>query len=130
MSTKRSTIKSVVLMVMMFSLSLMANAGSLLPEIPKAKPGTQCVEDPALMRTSHYDFMNHQRDETMHKGIRTPKHSLKGCIDCHVTKDKNGDYPSISSEKHFCSSCHVYTAVSVDCFQCHATKPDPIKKTK
>lgn len=126
----RSTIKSILLMVMLIASPLMANAGSLLPEIPKAKPGTSCVEDPELMRTNHYDFILHQRNETMHKGIRTSKHSLKACINCHVTKDDNGEYPSISTKKHFCNSCHTYAAVSIDCFQCHATKPDPAKKTK
>lgn len=124
MNIKRSISKSLILVVMIFSLPLSFAIADLLPEIPKAKAGTQCVEDPKLMRTNHYDFMLHQRGETMHKGIRTAKHSLKGCIDCHVTKDDKGEYPSISSEKHFCSSCHTYAAVSVDCFQCHATKPD------
>jgi hypothetical protein len=124
MNIKRSIFKSIISLVMLMVLPMSVTIADLLPEIPKAKAGTKCVEDPKLMRTNHYEFLLHQRNDTMRKGIRTPKHSLKGCINCHVTKDEKGEYPSISSEKHFCKSCHNYAAVTIDCFQCHATKPD------
>ena len=26
--------------------------------------------------------------------------------------------------KHFCRSCHDYESVSIDCFECHVSKPD------
>jgi hypothetical protein len=27
------------------------------------------------------------------------------------------------SETNFCQSCHNYTAVKIDCFECHSNKP-------
>lgn len=93
-----------------------------LPEIPKAK-GEQCVEPPEVMRRHHMDFILHQRDETMHKGIRTKRYSLKECIDCHVTPGPDGEYPRVSSKQHFCAACHQYAAVRIDCFECHNDRP-------
>ena len=57
----------------------------------------------------------------MHEGIRTKQHSLVECINCHVSDAP--DAPRISSEQHFCNSCHTFAAVRIDCFQCHADRP-------
>ncbi|EDN71421.1 electron transport protein DsrJ [Beggiatoa sp. PS] len=103
------------------------NEGIPIPNPPKAKQNVsdtqKCVEPIEEIRSDHGHILKHHRDETMHKGVRTKKHSLVGCIDCHVTTDQNGNYPSITSQEHFCRSCHTYAAVSIDCFQCHASKP-------
>jgi hypothetical protein len=88
------------------------------PVIDIDKPG-KCVEDTATMRLKHPDMLRHQRDLTMHDGIRTRKHSLKGCVECHAST-KTG---SVLGEKGFCQSCHSYAAVKLDCFECHASKP-------
>jgi hypothetical protein len=99
--------------------------GSILPEIPQAQgrfSETQgCVEPTAEMRKNHMKYILHQRDETVHEGIRTRQYSLNECINCHVSAAE--DAPRVSSEEHFCSSCHSYAAVSIDCFQCHADRP-------
>ena len=93
-------------------------------KVPPPK-GDQCVEDPTWMRTNHFETVLHQRDDTVLRGIRTQKHSLKNCIDCHITPNESGEYARYSnSEEHFCASCHTYAAVSVDCFQCHADRPE------
>jgi hypothetical protein len=94
-----------------------------MPEIPKGK-GEQCVEPTQEMRTNHMKMLKHQRDLTVIEGVRTKKHSLNECIACHVVPDSNGKFPKIGTEQHFCSTCHIYASVKVDCFQCHATKPD------
>jgi hypothetical protein len=98
---------------------------SLLPEIPAAQARfseTQgCVEPTAEMRRNHMEYILHQRDETMHHGVRTRQYSLVECINCHVSDAP--DAPRVSSKEHFCSSCHSYAAVSIDCFQCHADRP-------
>ena len=94
----------------------------LLPEIVRGK-GEQCVEPTDVMRRDHMEFILHQRDETMHRGIRTSRHSLKECIECHVQTDSEGEYIPIDDPKQFCSSCHEYASVRMDCFQCHATTP-------
>ena len=85
--------------------------------------GEQCVEPTQVMRERHWQFLMHQRDETVHRGIRTTRHSLRQCLECHVRPDAQGRYPRSSDERHFCTTCHVYAAVKVDCFECHADRP-------
>ena len=97
-------------------------AGAPKPDIPKGK-GDKCVEDTDFMRKNHMEILLHQRDETMHKGIRTKKHSLKECIECHAVYDSSGQAISHLNSKHFCVQCHEYASVSIDCFDCHASKP-------
>ena len=63
-------------LLLLLAISTAVIAGAPLPEIPKGK-GDQCVEETSLMRTNHMEMILHQRDETMYKGIRTKKHSLK-----------------------------------------------------
>ena len=86
--------------------------------------GVKCVEPEDIMRRDHMNFILHQRDETMHEGIRTRQHSLEECVNCHTAKDEQGEYIPVNAENQFCSSCHTYASVSIDCFQCHATKPE------
>ncbi|MDT8384558.1 MAG: Hdr-like menaquinol oxidoreductase cytochrome c subunit [Gammaproteobacteria bacterium] len=111
------------------TLATPALAGAPRPDIPDAIKGEQCVEDTDFMRRNHMDVLLHQRDETMHKGIRTKKHSLKECFTCHVVKDANNTPVSVSNPKHFCRECHDYAAVKVDCFQCHTSVPGGRKAT-
>ena len=65
-------------------------------------------------------LLKHQRDETVHNGIRTKRYSLTGCIECHASR-KTGSV--IGSDQNFCQGCHSYAAVALDCFDCHASKP-------
>ena len=84
-----------------------------------------CVEPEDEMLRNHMNYILHQRDETVHEGIRTRQHSLEECVNCHATRDEeSGDYLPINSEGQFCYSCHTYASVNIDCFQCHATKPE------
>ncbi|MBL1278224.1 MAG: sulfur reduction protein DsrJ [Ectothiorhodospiraceae bacterium] len=107
--------------------SWVAVAGVPLPDIPLAVKGDQCVEDTDFMRRNHMDVMLHQRDETVHEGIRTKRHSLKGCFTCHIVKGADNQPVTIKDPKHFCRVCHDYAAVNVDCFQCHTSIPDAKK---
>ncbi|MEN8107405.1 MAG: hypothetical protein ABFS22_05295 [Pseudomonadota bacterium] len=104
--------------------ALLAGDG-LYPEVPKAKARfsdtQECVEPLEDMRKNHMEYILHQRDATVHEGIRTRQHSLVECINCHVSDA--ADAARASSEKHFCSSCHSYASVKIDCFQCHADRP-------
>lgn len=103
-------------------ISITAFAGAPKPDIPKGK-GDQCVEDTDYMRKNHMELILHQRDETMYRGIRSKKHSLKECIECHAVNDNSGQPVSHLDSKHFCVQCHEYASVSIDCFDCHASKP-------
>lgn len=96
-----------------------AVAGVDLPKIEKGK-GDKCVEDTQYMRRNHMDLLKHQRDDTMRKGIRTTKHSLKKCVECHAS-EKSGSVAA--TKEDFCAACHSYASVKLDCWDCHATKP-------
>lgn len=88
--------------------------------------GDKCVEETDFMIRNHMALLMHQRDGTVHDGVRTKKYSLRGCLSCHApanppAKDGVAVQPaSIASGKHFCAECHTYVAVKIDCFECHA----------
>lgn len=99
------------------------NAGAMSKRIgPTVKTyrGDKCVEDTEFMRRNHMKLILHQRDETMHKGIRTEKYSLKNCVNCHADPKTN----SVLGKDGFCESCHVFASVSIDCFSCHSSAPE------
>jgi hypothetical protein len=96
-----------------------AGASATQPVIETARRGP-CVGDPEFMRRNHMKLLKHQRDDTLRSGIRTGKHSLKACIECHASST-TGSVSEASS--NFCQSCHDYAAVRIDCFECHANKP-------
>lgn len=99
---------------------LVATAAFAQPVIERATKGTQCVADPVFMRRNHMDLMKHQRDDTVHAGMRDGKFSLKQCVACHASRDTGS---VAAGPNDFCVSCHSYAAVKIDCFECHASKP-------
>ena len=94
------------------------------PPKQKYSEETLCVEPVEEMRRQHFEFMLEHRDKTVIEGIRTKKHSLNECIDCHITANAQGEYARYSQDTHFCASCHQFAAVNIDCFQCHADRPE------
>jgi hypothetical protein len=92
-------------------------------ENSKAASMNSCVAPTEVMRRNHMDFLKHGRDDTVRDGIRGLKYSLSECIDCHASRDSNGQAVSVTSEGEFCQVCHGYVAVSPACFQCHRTTP-------
>lgn len=99
------------------------NAHTLRPVIPMGQ-GDACVEDTDFMRRNHMELLKHQRDETMLKGVRSERHSLKDCLSCHAVYGPDAKPVTVASPSHFCRACHDYAAVSIDCFQCHASRPE------
>jgi hypothetical protein len=81
----------------------------------KIETGGACVAPTAEMRRDHMKMLLHQRDGTVHEGLREPRFSLKHCIDCHASRETG----SVLGKDGFCSSCHTYASVSIDCFECH-----------
>jgi len=123
-----------MLAIMLVCLSSLANvvyaqdsvnmdAGVPLPAIPMGQ-GDSCVKDTDFMRRNHMDLLKHQRDETLLKGLRGEQYSLKECISCHAVYGPDATPLTVASPEHFCRSCHDYAAVSIDCFQCHASRPE------
>jgi hypothetical protein len=107
----------------LLSLAVLGAGAALAaePVIPKAQ-GSQCVEETQFMRRNHMTLLKHQRDATMHQGIRSKAHSLRECLTCHAVPDAKGQPVSVASPDHFCNACHGYAAVQVDCFDCHASR--------
>jgi len=81
----------------------------------KIEKGEACVAPTAQMRRDHMSMLLHQRDRTVRQGLREPRFSLKGCVECHADR-KTG---TVLGKDGFCASCHAYTAVKIDCFECH-----------
>lgn len=113
----------------MFVLSLAggahaADTASAKTRVPlptvKIEQGEKCVEPTSVMRRDHMKFILHQRDKTMHEGIRTTQHSLKNCVNCHANPKTN----SVLGKEGFCQECHAYAAVKIDCFSCHSASPE------
>lgn len=99
------------------------SAGEAVDGSARADKLDQCVAPTPEMRRNHFEMIKHQRDITVHKGIRKTDDSLAGCVDCHARKDTAGAAVAINSEGQFCAGCHEYTAVSIDCFSCHSAVP-------
>lgn len=84
-----------------------------------APQGDKCIADPDFMRRNHMKLLLHQRDDTVHTGVRPRNTSLEGCIACHASRQTGS---VIGSNENFCQGCHAYAAVKLDCFECHASK--------
>ena len=117
-------IRLLSLLSLLFMLGSNAWAESRVPfpTIPKANGAD--VHKGVSIRTEHMNLLLHQRDETVHKGIRPKDERLQSCLSCHAVKDTDGHAVSYESPQHFCRTCHDYVAVKVDCFECHSSKPD------
>jgi len=122
-----SKLLSVLPALLALTLSAPAGAagteGGLGPNIPAPVKGEQCVEDTGEMRKNHMKYLKGHRNEALREGNRSGKYSLKECLECHVPPAETAQ-ASRSEGEHFCKSCHQYAAVRVDCFECHATRPE------
>ncbi len=117
----------ITVLLLVFAVGLSACDGAKPPELMKAVNQFESdeIRDGHIknMRKNHMDELLHKRDETLIKGIRTKKHSLKACINCHVPEKHNGEVLRHTNPEHFCSTCHGYVAQKLDCFTCHADRP-------
>lgn len=105
-------------------LSTSAIAETPFPTIHEpSDESKKCIHPEDEMRRNHMNYILHERDETMYEGIRNEPASLANCIDCHVEPNAQGEIAGIDSNEHFCNACHQYASVQIDCFQCHADRP-------
>ena len=95
----------------------------VLPRVITPKDVRQCVEPTDIMRRDHMKFLLEQRDATVLGGIRTEKYSLTGCINCHAQAAEDGKIVRARDPEFFCTACHLYTSVKIDCFECHSDRP-------
>lgn len=99
--------------------------GTFVTQGSKAEKLDACVAPTADIRRNHMDYLKHGRDEVVIAGDRSGKYQLNECIDCHATTDDSGSNVPVNADGQFCASCHEYVAVSLSCFQCHRTTPEP-----
>lgn len=125
------------LIITLLGITLFSNSAISGPALADAKSTTslfptvveptdkslKCIQPEDEMRRNHMNYILHQRDKTVHDGIRNQPGSLSACIDCHVEPDASGNIAGFDSKQHFCSACHQHAAVQIDCFQCHADRP-------
>lgn len=124
---------ALVVLAMVMTIASVSQAGPMWRDTTNskaaesAKSGGQCVRDTVWMRKNHMDLLTHERDVTVHQGVRTIDGSLSKCIACHVNSEDGKHVPVNSMEgpdgKQFCASCHAFTGVKLDCFQCHSPVP-------
>jgi len=93
-----------------------------LPTIKIEETDKTCVAPVEQMRRNHMQMLFHQRDRTLRQGVREARASLKDCVDCHAGRESG----SVLGKDGFCSSCHSYAAVKIDCFECHT----PLRQKK
>jgi len=120
----------VAIVILMISPGLLAaetessSMGNVvLPRVITPKDVRQCVEPTDIMRRDHMKFLLKQRDATVLDGIRTGKYSLTGCINCHAQAAEDGKIVRAVDPEFFCTTCHLYTSVKIDCFECHSDRP-------
>ncbi|MEK7738247.1 MAG: Hdr-like menaquinol oxidoreductase cytochrome c subunit [Pseudomonadota bacterium] len=105
-----------------------ADSGRIPKPIVKIERPGECVAPPEVIRRTHMDLLQHQRDKTVREGQRGAgggkSVSLNGCIDCHASKATGS---VLGSNENFCQGCHAYVAVKLDCFECHQPKTGMIK---
>lgn len=95
--------------------------GSTTPQVViQPKAGTECIADPATMRREHPDMLRKVADDTVRGGVRGARASLKSCMACHASHES-----AAAAQTNSCVTCHTFTAVRMNCFECHATQPTP-----
>jgi len=110
-----AAVLAVVLSVAGIAGARETRASRVAMPVIKIENGEACVAPAEEMRRDHMTFLLHQRDRTLRQGLREPRFSLKNCVDCHASRETG----SVLGQEGFCSSCHAYAAVSMDCFECH-----------
>ena len=102
-----------------FSLYGVAAGASIKAPEPAKAPGgeTQCIEDTLWMRENHMQLLVEWREDVVRNNDRVYRSQLlkkdfdksltNTCLDCHENK------------QDFCDSCHTYSAVSPNCWDCH-----------
>jgi hypothetical protein len=109
------------------ALSAVAIGGSAVTSGSKAAEVKACVAPTEDMRRNHMEYIKHERNLTVHLGIRGGKYSLAQCVDCHTASNERGTWVAVNAQNQFCNACHTFAAVHVDCFDCHRNTPQQAK---
>jgi len=118
---------TLLIIVLAATIAGYAEAGEKLERrvqmpVVKIEKGEVCVAPTGEMRRNHMKMLMHQRDGTVRQGLREPRFSLKNCVECHAGRETG----SVLGKDGFCSNCHTYASVKIDCFECHT----PLRQTR
>lgn len=125
----RSFIRACLLVIGIAIAGLTPAAAADFAKADYVTPGSKaaglenCVRETAFMRRNHMELIEHQRDLTVHQGIRNTTDSLAGCVGCHVGYDQQRQPLPVYTEGQFCRNCHEFAAVDMNCFGCHSGMP-------
>jgi hypothetical protein len=123
LAARRLLRPAAVALVLAASVAAGAFAAGDAAKTAPAAPKAACVEDTAFMRRNHMDLLRHQSQRTVKDGVRTTKHSLAGCVDCHADKETGSVLGrNAAGREGFCVECHRTVAASPDCFECHSSQ--------
>jgi len=128
---KRAFIKACLLALGIIAVSVVPAAATDFAKGDYVTPGSKaaglenCVRETGFMRRNHMELIEHQRNLTVHQGIRSITNSLAVCIDCHVGYDQQRQPVPVYADGQFCRNCHEFAAVDMNCFDCHAGVPVP-----
>ncbi|MDR3437122.1 respiratory nitrate reductase subunit gamma [Telmatospirillum sp.] len=86
-------------------------------------------DDPTVMIRNHPNFLMHKQTAVIYDGVRKTDETIERCVSCHVKKDASGQPVDFENPKHFCTACHTKAAVTMDCFECHNSKPAPVRQS-
>jgi nitrate reductase gamma subunit len=81
--------------------------------------------DATVMIRNHPKFLFNHRTIVMHTGVGEANDNIERCVTCHAVKDANGQPVGFDNPTHYCRACHTKAAVTIDCFECHTSKPVP-----
>lgn len=87
------------------------------------------TDDASVMISSHPKFLFSHRTAVLHQGAKVPTSNIERCVTCHVIKDAAGAPVGFDDPRHFCRGCHAKVAISIDCFECHSSRPTPEGQT-
>ncbi|MEN9849641.1 MAG: hypothetical protein RL368_2381 [Pseudomonadota bacterium] len=97
-------------------------AAIIQPLIPPAQaqfsPQQACLLPLEQMRREHGDLLKQAHHAAAEQHI-VPAYQLGFCLDCHVTRNSQGKFPTADSNAHFCQSCHIFVGTKTTCFSCH-----------
>lgn len=95
-------------------------AGKVLPVSEN-----RCIETSEYMRRYHMQLLEEWRNSTVRNNNRTYKTSDNRTYDINLSNTCLGCH---ANKADFCDSCHSYSAVSPNCWECHIIPTPPSKQ--
>jgi len=96
--------------------SVASGKASYVPEPQLVTEEDHCVEDLDEMREEHAKLLDSWRNEVVREGNRTYVACSGGEYEMSLTRTCLGCHPN---KAEFCDTCHNYTGVQPDCWNCH-----------